>query len=228
MAAPPASLWILWLPWVYPGNPGYPPRLSIPDLLNLLSPLCHGRQHSPGFQELGCGHLGEGGHYSASLSPVPSSLPLPCASVFSPVCLPCVPLLLYIMQERKQFTQRNIQFWRWSWKNKSTHNCINLLKIFVWNFKFHVIYLCKVTITVSASWSRTSFQRIYCSYQIPLKQYFKFCFQIGVTLSTTTMLKVMCEMFFCVCCVCFPKVNVLPLDQKLIPLTAFFTGEGRD
>ena len=42
------------------------------------------------------------------------SLPLPCASVFSPVCLPCVPLLIYIMQERKQFTQRNIQFWRWS------------------------------------------------------------------------------------------------------------------
>lgn len=56
-----------------------------------------------------------------------------------------------------------------------------------------------MTVTVSASWSRTSFQRIYCSYQIPLKQYFKFCFQIGFTLSTTTMLKVMCEMFLCVC-----------------------------
>ena len=114
VAAPPASLWILWLPWVYPGNPGYPPPLSIPDLLNLLSPLCHGRQHSPGFQELGCGYLGEGGHYSASLSPVPSSLPYPCASVSFPMCLPCVPLLIYIMQERRQFTQRNIQFWKWS------------------------------------------------------------------------------------------------------------------
>lgn len=138
VSAPSASLWVLWLPWVYPGNPGYPPHLNIPNLINLLSPFCHGRQHSPGFQELGCGLLGEGGH-SAYLSPVSSSLPYCCASISSLVRLPCVPLPIYIIQERKQFKQPNIKFWKWSWRNKSTYNCIYLLKIFVWNFKFHVI-----------------------------------------------------------------------------------------